>query len=289
MNEEQNISDGLQMENDSGEQPEAMAPIGTSQSGGQLPTESEISNPKPEIKNMEVHHHPHVEKKSFKEYLLEGLMIFVAVSMGFIAENIREHFIEKETEKRNIKLIVDNLKEDTASLERSIKMNIKNATSTDTLLLFRDKDLKDTIIFKKFVSAYNAVGNAYWFHSNNSGLEQMKSSGTIRLVKKKQVLDSLYKYEKLNYIIEGNSTFASSSFLKAFDFATTFISMDKDYTKAKPFNIEQKADAINQFYNYTVAANANLSLLYVPQLKKQKQRATNLIKLLQTEYHLEHE
>ena len=45
---------------------------------------------------MEVHHHPHVEKKSFKEYLLEGLMIFLAVSMGFIAENIREHITENK-------------------------------------------------------------------------------------------------------------------------------------------------------------------------------------------------
>ena len=39
---------------------------------------------------MEVHHHPHVEKKSFKEYILEGLMIFIAVSMGFAAESLRE-------------------------------------------------------------------------------------------------------------------------------------------------------------------------------------------------------
>src|SRR5919205_297932 len=44
-----------------------------------------------EIKNMEVHHHPHVEKKNFKEYLLEGLMIFLAVTMGFFAENLREY------------------------------------------------------------------------------------------------------------------------------------------------------------------------------------------------------
>ena len=47
---------------------------------------------------MEVHHHPHVEKKNFREYLLEGLMIFVAVSMGFIAENIRDHLVNKEHE-----------------------------------------------------------------------------------------------------------------------------------------------------------------------------------------------
>ena len=47
---------------------------------------------------MEVHHHPHVEKKSFKEYLLEGLMIFLAVSMGFAAESLREHLVNKERE-----------------------------------------------------------------------------------------------------------------------------------------------------------------------------------------------
>ena len=47
-----------------------------------------------ETKEMEVHHHPKVEKKNFKEYLLEGLMIFIAVTLGFFAESIREHFTE---------------------------------------------------------------------------------------------------------------------------------------------------------------------------------------------------
>ncbi len=46
---------------------------------------------------MEVHHHPHVEKKNFKEYFLEFLMIFLAVTMGFIAENIREHIADTKS------------------------------------------------------------------------------------------------------------------------------------------------------------------------------------------------
>jgi hypothetical protein len=50
----------------------------------------ETISPKQETEIMEVHHHPHLEKKNFKEYLLEGLMIFVAVTMGFFAEGIRE-------------------------------------------------------------------------------------------------------------------------------------------------------------------------------------------------------
>ena len=42
---------------------------------------------------MEVHHHPHVptHSKPWKEYVLEGLMIFIAVTLGYGAENIREH------------------------------------------------------------------------------------------------------------------------------------------------------------------------------------------------------
>jgi hypothetical protein len=56
--------------------------------------------PKSEIADMEVHHHPKVEKKNFKEYFLEFLMIFLAVTLGFFAENIRENISDhqKETE-----------------------------------------------------------------------------------------------------------------------------------------------------------------------------------------------
>ena len=45
---------------------------------------------------MEVQKHPrHVtRKKKSGEYFLEFLMIFLAVFLGFIAENIREHVVD---------------------------------------------------------------------------------------------------------------------------------------------------------------------------------------------------
>ena len=51
------------------------------------------TNPQPETEHMEVHHHPDLrhEKKNFREYILEFVMIFLAVTMGFFAENIREN------------------------------------------------------------------------------------------------------------------------------------------------------------------------------------------------------
>ena len=49
---------------------------------------------------MEVHHHPQLEHepKPWKEYFLEFVMIFLAVTMGFFAESFREHIVNKERE-----------------------------------------------------------------------------------------------------------------------------------------------------------------------------------------------
>ena len=58
---------------------------------------------------MEVHHHPHVEKKNFKEYFLEFLMIFLAVTLGFFAENIREHYTEKNDAREYLESYRDEL------------------------------------------------------------------------------------------------------------------------------------------------------------------------------------
>ncbi|HMH33709.1 MAG TPA: hypothetical protein VK543_11805 [Puia sp.] len=56
--------------------------IATAKTGQQ---DSTISRSETKPTNMEVHHHPNVEKKYFKEYFLEFIMIFLAVTMGFFA------------------------------------------------------------------------------------------------------------------------------------------------------------------------------------------------------------
>src|SRR5258708_28836258 len=65
---------------------------------------------------MEVHHHPHVEKKNFKEYFLEFLMIFLAVTMGFFAESYRERLVNGEKEKHYAKGLFDDLTKDTITI-----------------------------------------------------------------------------------------------------------------------------------------------------------------------------
>ena len=45
---------------------------------------------------MEVHKHPHhvIHKKKWGEYLLEFLMLFLSVFLGFVTESIKKFFIK---------------------------------------------------------------------------------------------------------------------------------------------------------------------------------------------------
>src|ERR1700682_1777713 len=78
--------------------------------------ELETSNIKLETDNMEVHHHPdlHHKPKKWKEYFLEFLMIFLAVTMGFFAESYREHLVNSEKERHYAKGLFDDLTKDTS-------------------------------------------------------------------------------------------------------------------------------------------------------------------------------
>jgi hypothetical protein len=88
-----------------------------------------------QTEKMEVHHHPdiHHEKKAWKEYLLEGLMIFVAVMMGFFAESIRENITNGEHVKQLTIQLVQDLKSDTAALRQIDSAETRILAKTDTL------------------------------------------------------------------------------------------------------------------------------------------------------------
>src|ERR1700750_2357010 len=78
-------------------------------------TDSETNKPNQDTENMEVHHHPdlHHKRKNFKEYFLEFLMIFLAVTMGFFAESYREHLVNNDKEEVYMKSMIQDLKRDT--------------------------------------------------------------------------------------------------------------------------------------------------------------------------------
>ena len=54
--------------------------------------------------------------KKWKKYLAEFVLLFLAVFLGFIAENFRENLADRNKERELISGMIRNLKTDTANL-----------------------------------------------------------------------------------------------------------------------------------------------------------------------------
>jgi hypothetical protein len=157
--------------------------------------DTEIINPNQETENMEVHHHPdiHHNPKKWKEYFLEFLMIFLAVIMGFIAENIREHFVLKKHEKEYMVSLVRDLNNDIAGLTRSEASVKRYVNSADTIFsLLKYADFKNTSGDIYYFGRTIALRNLW--RSNDGTIQQLNYSGGLRLIENKSVIDSIQDY-----------------------------------------------------------------------------------------------
>ena len=159
--------------------------------------DTEIINPNQETENMEVHHHPdlHHKPKKWKEYFLEFLMIFLAVTMGFFAESYREYLSDRTKEKEYIRAMVEDLKNDSAFLVSSINDRIPyHVTMMDSaihLLQGSSVNGKDRLIYQAFF-----IGTAwtYNFHPTQRTLSQLHSEG-FHLLRNKTAKDIISQLE----------------------------------------------------------------------------------------------
>jgi hypothetical protein len=69
---------------------------------------------------MEVHTHTHTARKKWTHYFWEFLMLFLAVFCGFLAENKREHMVNKKNEKKLIIALQKDIIKDTLRLHHLI-------------------------------------------------------------------------------------------------------------------------------------------------------------------------
>ena len=152
------------------------------------------ANSKLQTDKMEVHHHPEVEKKGLKEYILEGLMIFLAVFMGFVAESLREHIGDRDREKSYMESLITDLKLDTAVLSRAAELKETRMLSIDSVLKYFRYNKNAN---KVPASTYRQMRRSQWdmFFIHHSGtIDQLKNSGGLRLIREKSIVDSIEHY-----------------------------------------------------------------------------------------------
>src|SRR5687767_293503 len=99
-----------------------------------------------ETENMEVHKHPHhvTHKKKWGEYFLEFFMLFLAVFLGFLAENQREHFVEHQREKKFARRLLSDLRQDSLFFESRIELLEKRQEAHARFLKIMTNPVKTT-------------------------------------------------------------------------------------------------------------------------------------------------
>ena len=158
---------------------------------------------------MEVHHHPQVEKKGIKEYFLEFLMIFLAVTLGFFAENIREHFSDRSKEQEYVVSLKEDLVSDTTQLHRLLPVSDTIYENLDSLYLLMQAAGKGEPydIHKLYYLNFTYGFGLAMFLPNNRTILQMKNTGGFSLTKNKACRDSITLYDNYNEgVIKNNTT-----------------------------------------------------------------------------------
>ena len=150
---------------------------------------------------MEVHHPHQHGKKNVKEYFLEFFMLFLAVSLGFLAENIRERYVEEERAHELIESFIHDVESNVVFLDSLILMNRNAVMKNDSSLLYLiESDKVELDSFFTFLPV-----SSYRYLSNNDTYDQMKSSGSLRYIKDTILLRKIIKYNNTSKAAEFRS------------------------------------------------------------------------------------
>ena len=134
---------------------------------------------------MDVHAHSHTERKKWTHYFWEFLMLFLAVFCGFLAENIREHSVERHREKEFAQALYTELLADSAAVATKLHRRLDKEKDMDYLSnYFKDSSL--TNLPKNVYPAYTIsffLINSYSFEPKDGILSQLRNSGSLRYFK----------------------------------------------------------------------------------------------------------
>ena len=248
--------------------------------------------PNQETENMEVHHHPdlHHKPKKWKEYFLEFLMIFLAVTLGFFAENIREHISEHKNAKILSQSLIEDIEQDTAFLTKAIIFSNAKITGCDSLLsmlLLPRNEWNDTSFYRylSFVSPSNP------FFPTDGTYKQITTSGSLKYFDQ-TIINQLNAYDvqlkKAMYWAEvedkslwllGDIAFTGVNVQAMADIRFNLPMTHKMFIKI-PYELTDR------FANL-VAAVKTYRMKTLIQYKQQLTLADKLIESLKKEYHLQ--
>lgn len=119
--------------------------------------------------------------KSLSKYLVEFFVLFIAVFMGFVAENFRETRLEKKHELMLMNSLLSDLKADSIKLQEVIEENNRKQNALDLFIEIRHLDFSQKSNLINFYEVWKPI--EMWsnvvFEPTMATLNQLESTGVL--------------------------------------------------------------------------------------------------------------
>jgi len=246
---------------------------------------------------MEVHHHPDIRKKNFKEYIFEGLMIFMAVTLGFFAERLRENLAEHSKEREFIVSMIEDAQTDIINIQKTISLNKMRVLKLDTLaegcFNYGTPGNDDACLYSVIKAC---IQHPDFVCPVERTMLQLKNAGSMRLIQRSDAVESIILYDEMTKKLLNQQGYYELHLrvlidqteqlfnLKCFPLNHHTLRWESDpdgLASAKLIN--QNKNSIIEFGNKAKIFQG-IVMFYLVRLEEAKQHALNLIKTLKKEY-----
>lgn len=235
---------------------------------------------------MEVHHHSsHHFPRNWKGRLGEFLMLFLAVFFGFVAENLRESYVEKERAHEYMASMVSDLQKDTLQLQEYIHVNRRFAKGIDSLLYYLKSFTPATS--KQIYVHSRSVGASALFENETGTLAQLKNAGGLRLVKDTGCVNAIAAYDQFNEHLKKQGDAYYKSTLEILTLMEEILDFSQTVQEPAPtvYFVWNNPDRLRLFYNKCFIQKKIIEN-YCNTLALQKQLAVKAIDVISKKYHL---
>jgi hypothetical protein len=184
-------------------------------------------------------------------------MLFLAVFLGFIAENIREHIADKKRGQEYIRSFVEDLKKDTAQFRSLLYEYSAYDSVTDQITSCYDTvthHATSTSCLKEIIPCLISFTD---FVYTDRTIQQLKNAGGLRSIQNKNVADSIISYDALirkelihQDVLENNQAKSIEAIRTVIDFSSFHkIYSQEPETATDPKLLETNNETIDKLFN----------------------------------------
>ena len=245
---------------------------------------------------MEVHQHSHHGKKKWTEYFWEFFMLFLAVTLGFFVENQREHMVEHRREVQFMRSYINNLEKDISQLDSLIYKREERKIQIDSLnFILRSADPDQYGAQSYFYARY--LPRPYVYIPNDATIQQLKSSGNLRLIRDQKIADTILFYDQQFRFLETIHAREDQLIFRVFDHINTFFdpgvfdqmnTLDIEFKRptGNPKLLPKDPKQLQQFLS-ELQYLRTVNLGQLGWFRKRLELAKNIMTFIKSKYHLE--